>query len=267
MSRESSDPRAQSGDPRSAPPASRSGPSKATTLRLAFVLFLMVSGLLLVTLTPMGEYFEKERIVTLFEDLRGRWWAPVVLLSAFCVAGSLGIPASPFVLAGGVVFGPVYGTFYNITGLLAGAMAGFYVAKGLGRRAVVELAGPKLKRAELIFAKRGFWPLVQVRFLPIPFSVVSYAAALAGLGAGTYLLTSALGLIPATVAHTYFAPRLVLETLDGQKPFGLLLAYASVLGLLNVLAGWPQIQSALRRRRRYRELLEKRHALGRHKGR
>lgn len=237
-------------------------------LRLALLAALLLSGFVLVRYTHLGELLEKERMVALFESLAGEWWTPLLLVASFCGAAPLGLPASPFLVAGGVVFGFVLGSVYNILGLLLGAMIGFGVAKALGREAIVQLAGPKLRRAEILFEKRGFWPLVQVRFLPIPFSVVGYAAALAGVSAGRYLLTSALGLVPATVLHTYYAPKLLLAMIDGSMfeggfpypnaPFELLVPYALLLLALNGVAGWPQIRSTLRRRRRYRELVEER---------
>lgn len=232
-------------------------------LRLVVLALLLVSGFLLAKLTPLGTLLEKQRMIALFEDLSHRWWTPLVLVASYCVAGPIGLPASPFLVAGGVVFGFALGSFYNILGLLSGAMVGFWVAKALGRSAVVQLAGPRLRRAEMLFEKRGFWPLVQARFLPIPFSVIGYAAALAGVGAGRYLLTSAIGLVPATVLHTYFAPKLLLAMIDGSMfegefpwavPWGLLVPYAIALLALNILAGLPQIRQTLRRRRRYREL-------------
>ena len=238
----------------SATPTSRRG----LVLRLVALGLLLVAGVLLIRFTPVGELFEKERMIAFFDELRGHWWAPLVLLGFYAAAGPLGLPASPILVGGGVVFGRLWGTIYNLGGLMLGAMTAYWVGKALGREAVIELAGPKLRRAEMLFQKRGFWPLVQVRFLPIPFSVIGYAAALAGVSTWRYLATSALGLVPATVLHTWYAPTLLLRTLSGEPVARLLVEYAIGLALLNLLAGWPTIQTALRRRRRYRELLEQR---------
>ena len=93
-----------------------------------------------------------------------------------------------------------------------------------------------------------------MRFLPIPFAVISYGAALAGVKASRFLITSALGLIPATVIHTYFGTRLILE---GDRGITGVLYLASLVGF-NVVVSWPSIRERLRRRRRYRELVEER---------
>ncbi len=118
--------------------------------------------------TSLGEYLDKDRMVALFEHLRGEWWSPVLLVGLYCVAAPMGLPASPLLIAGGMVFGFWLGSLYNMIGLVAGAMAAFWVGKSLGREAIVQLAGNRLRKAERLFEKRGFWPLVQIRFLPIP---------------------------------------------------------------------------------------------------
>lgn len=227
-------------------------------LRLVVLAALLATGFVLLRFTPVGEYFQRERIIALLEELRHRPWTPAALVAVFGVTTPMGFPASPMVVAGGMVFGPLLGTAYNVLGLLAGAMITFWIGRGLGRDAVLHLAGPRLKRAEAVFHKRGFWPLVQVRFLPIPFPIVSYAAALAGVSQFRFFLTTLLGLIPATAVHTYFAPRLILETMDGEEPVGLLVGYLLSLVFLNVVVVWPQVREGLRRRRRYRELVAER---------
>ena len=112
---------------------------------------------------------------------------PLLLAALYVTITPLGLPATPLVIAGGMVFGPLLGSLYNTVGLLIAAMAGFFFAGALGREFVVRIAGQRLRRAERVFARQGFWPLVQIRFLPIPFSMVSYGAALAG-GQGAAVL-------------------------------------------------------------------------------
>lgn len=228
--------------------------------RLGLLALLAVSGFLALRFTPLGEFMDKDRLLALFGQLRSEWWSPLLLIALFCVAAPMGLPASPILLAGGMVFGFGLGSLYNMAGLVGGAMLAYWVGRALGRDAIVQLAGPRLRKAEKLFEKRGFLPLVQARLLPIPFSVVCYAAALAGVPTGRYFVTSLIGIAPATLMHTYFAPKTLHQAIDGQKPIGLLAAYAGCWIGLNIVAGWPQLQEALRRRRRYRGLKESRAA-------
>jgi phospholipase D1/2 len=223
-------------------------------LRLGLLALVAVSGFLALRFTPLGEFMDKDRLLALFGQLRAEWWSPLLLILLFCVAAPIGLPASPILLAGGMVFGFALGSFYNMAGLVGGAMLSYWVGRALGREAIVQLAGPRLKKAEKLFERRGFLPLIQARLLPIPFSVVCYGAALAGVPVGRYFVTSLIGIAPATLMHTYFAPKTIHEAIDGQKPIGLLAAYAGCWIGLNIVAGWPQIQDRRRRRRRLEEI-------------
>lgn len=219
-------------------------------LKLAILAGLLAGGLALVLWTPLGDYFTEERMVAFFEQVRSFWWAPLLLIGLYVVATPLGfIPVTPLVIAGGLVFGPVWGSVYNILGLLSGAMAGYYVALALGREFVVRIAGDRLRQAEKVFQHRAFWPLVQTRFLPIPFSVVSYGAAMAGVKASMFLGSSALGILPATVVHTYFMPAMLLRP---SWTTGFL--YAVALVALNLVAGGQNVRAWWRHRQEQRQL-------------
>lgn len=223
-------------------------------LRLGLLIALIVTGLYLVLFTPLGDYFNKENVISLLEDLRSAPWTPLALMLSYAAVSPFAvIPASPLLIGGAVVFGPIFGALYNGIGLLLGSLTGYGIARALGRDFVVQLAGAQLKRAERAFERQGFWPLVQVRFLPIPFAVVNYGAALAGVKPLRFLITSALGLLPAALVHSYFTATLVFT--PNPKTF---FAYAFVMVVLNVVSGWPSIRERLRRRQRYRELLEAR---------
>lgn len=226
-------------------------------LRLGVLVALFVAGVALVRFTPLGEYLERERMIEALDRVSGEPWAPFLLCGLYAVLTPLGVVASPLMIAGAIVFGFWRGTLYNVTGLVLGAMSAFYVGRALGRDLVERLAGEKLRRAEKVFERQGFWPLVQTRFLPVPFPLVSYAAALAGVGATQFFVTSVIGLLPATVMHTYFLSRLVR---DPSPAVGV--TYIAVWAGFNVVIGWPTLRQAIKRRRRYRELREEREARG-----
>ncbi len=221
-------------------------------LRMLLLVAIMASGFVLIRFTPLGDYFTRDQMIALLEQLRASPWSPVMLIGLYIVLAPI-LPMSPLVAGGGVVFGPFWGSLVNTIGLTFGAMSAFYVGKALGRDFIVHLAGPRLRRAERAFEKRGFWPLVQIRFIPIPFWLVSYGAAMAGVKAPQFLITSTLGLIPATVMHTSFAWKLIT---DPSWLAGAL--YLACWGVFAVVTGWPTLRESLRRRQRYRELTEQR---------
>ncbi len=249
--------------------ALRRVPRKAW-LRMTLLVAILASGFIVVRFTPLGDYFTREYVVATFERL-GSWpWAPALLILLYGVTAPLGIPVTPLVLSGALVFKELWGTVYNTVGLVFGAMTAFYVARLLGREFIVQLAGRRLRRVELVFQRRGFWTLVQARFIPIPFPMVSYGAAFAGVDALRFLVTSTIGLLPATAMHTYFMARIYHFTFGSESPPSIfvdgglssfaktLLFYFSLWGALIVVTGWPTFREAVRRRQRYRELTERR---------
>lgn len=217
---------------------------------------IVATGFVVVRFTPLAGFLTEDKFVELFETLRRSWWAPLLLIGLFTFASPLGAPVSVFMIASGAVFGFLAGSIYNLIGLLLGMATSYYLARSLGRDFVVHLTGGRLRRVERIFERSGFWPLVQIRFMPIPFAAVNFGAALAGVKAPLFLTAGLIGLVPATLVHTFFFSRL-FET-SGRERVVTFVWYVVVLGIFNLLIGYPSLRSALRRRRRYEELVEAR---------
>lgn len=257
-------------DPASAlaePPEIRPGRLIPRWVLWRFLLFLalVAVGFVLFRFTPLGEWLnellDRERLAELRAGLQARWWTGPLLVGLYAVLAPLGAPVSPLMLAGGAVFGTLVGSVLNFLGTFVGAAGSYFLARALGRDFVVHLVGGRLKRVERLIARRGFWPLVRIRFLPIPFPVVNYGAALAGVPAALFLLTTAIGLVPANLVFTYFAAALV-DAVGGDRAGILLQMGLAVAGLL-ALSFLPNLLVGRQRKRRYRELREERRRLGR----
>ena len=101
-------------------------------------------------------------------------------------------------------------------GILLASALGYLLARGLGREFVERVGGAKVRRAEQILRRRGFMPLIAVRFLPVPFSLVNAAAAVVGVRFGKFLLASALGYLPPIAIITYFTSAL-MNAASGER--------------------------------------------------
>jgi uncharacterized membrane protein YdjX (TVP38/TMEM64 family) len=229
-------------------------------LRFAVLVLLVGAALATVRFTPLNQYLTIEKLSQLLEQLRGEWWAPLALMASFVVLCPLGVPASPMLIAGGIVFGAVWGTVYNIIGTYLGGVLTYFLGRVLGRDFFVHLVGKRLKPVERAIARRGFWSFVGVRFLPIPYPLVNYCAAFVGIRPGFFLITTAIGLIPSLTIFTYFAATLArLGSGDKTKT---ILQFGFAILLIVSLAIGPQIWMGLKRKRRYRELVERRKGRG-----
>jgi uncharacterized membrane protein YdjX (TVP38/TMEM64 family) len=170
------------------------------------------------------------------------------------------VPATPMMITGGVVFGTVLGSVYNVLGVFLGGAATYFMARFLGRDFVLHLAGKRLKKVERAIARRGFWGLVGVRFLPLPYPLVNYCAALAGVRPVPFLVTTFIGLVPTVTLFTYFASTLSRLAAEDRSGVYLQLAVASILLLLLTLV--PQVLAGRKRRERYRLIVERRKRRG-----
>jgi uncharacterized membrane protein YdjX (TVP38/TMEM64 family) len=70
-------------------------------------------------------------------------WGPVAHVALFALGTVLFVPGALFGLAGGVLFGPVWGTILNLTGATLGATGAFLVARYAAADWVREKAGTR----------------------------------------------------------------------------------------------------------------------------
>lgn len=243
-------------------PASEDESSVGSSLRSALVRFgllvaLAAVGAIVLFFTPLGEMLEEESLFTAWlNDLRQAWWAPMALVGLYLVLCPLGLPASPLILAGGFVFGTLYGSALNYLGTLLGAAVSFGLGRLLGRDLMAHILGDRLERVEAVLNRHGFWNLARIRFLPIPFPLVNYGAALAGVRAPVFLGGTALGLAPAVVLFTWFASALSHAT--DEERSGVLLQMGLAMAAVVVFSFLPALLRGWSRRRRYRRLMAER---------
>jgi uncharacterized membrane protein YdjX (TVP38/TMEM64 family) len=226
-------------------------------LRAAVLVLIVVAGFAVLRWSPLSRFLTKEAILATLEQLRGAWWSPVALIAAFTLLCPVGFPPSPLMVAGAVIFGPVYGSIYNILGIFFGAASTYYLGRHLGRDLVVHLAGKQMKRVERALTRRGgFWSLAGVRFLPLPFALVNYAAALAGIRPGLFLGATLAGLTLSVPIFTYFSWA-IARAATGDRG-GVYIQLAVALTLLISMTLIPRILAARKRRERYRQICAKR---------
>jgi uncharacterized membrane protein YdjX (TVP38/TMEM64 family) len=226
------------------------------TLRFLSLFALLGAAVLALRFTSLGEYLDRERLVGFFDTMSDSPWAPLALVGLYVLLAPTGLPMTPLIIAGGIVFGRFQGALVNIVGCVLGAAVSFQFAKLMGRDFVRRIAGKRLKRVETLLRRHGFWTLVGVRFMPVPFPVVNFGAALAGVRFGTFVLSAIVGLTPALLIYTSFASGMFDVARGGdrsQLPWLL-----GVFALVVALSVVPVTLQQRARRRRYHRLLAER---------
>lgn len=127
-------------------------------------------------------------------------WSALASVALMVLHSFLPLPAEIIPIANGMLFGPLLGIALTWAGAMLGAVLSFALARGLGRGFVrLVVAEARFRRLERLSPRPG--TLLYVRLVPfISFNLVNYAAGLMGVPWWTFLWTTALGILPLTVA-------------------------------------------------------------------
>ncbi len=166
-------------------------------------------------------------------------WSALASVALMVLHSFVPLPAEIIPIANGMLFGPLIGIALTWTGAMLGAALSFALARGLGRGFVrLVLSEARFQRLAQIAPRPG--TLLYVRLVPlISFNLVNYAAGLMGVSWGTFLWTTALGILPLTVAMVLLGDAML------RAPLWLLAAIAAALLLLLWLvvarrSGWAR---------------------------
>lgn len=188
--------------------------------------------------------FGVEALRQLFEGFGAA--GPFVFAGAYAVAATLLLPAAPFTIGAGLLFGPVLGTATALVGATVGATGAFLLGRVLGRGAVEQFAGQRVATLDRYLSRRGFVAVLIVRLVPLfPFNLISVVAGVTGIAVREYVLATAVGIIPGTVAYAALG-----GTIENPTSPAFLGALALFV-LVTLAAG-----AASRRLRRSRELTD-----------
>ena len=163
----------------------------------------------------------------------------------YAIATVLFLPGSILTFAGGALFGPLAGTFYNLTGATLGASLAFLVARYLASEWAARKAGDRMKQLMQGVQEEGWRFVAFTRLVPLfPFFLLNYALGLTRIRLTHYILATYVFMLPGAFAFTYigYAGREVAQGAEGmiQK---ILIA----LGLVAALVFLPRFVKRLRR--------------------
>jgi uncharacterized membrane protein YdjX (TVP38/TMEM64 family) len=129
-------------------------------------------------------------------------WAPVVFVLGYAAITLLPLPKNVLSVTAGLLFGLTGGVAVVLPGALLGAVAAFGLGRALGRGAVERLTGVRVARVDAALARRGVAAVLVSRLIPVlPFTGINYAAGLTAVRFRDFLLGTAIGVVPGTVAY------------------------------------------------------------------
>ena len=130
--------------------------------------------------------------------------APLMFIVIYVISTILFLPGSVLTLAGGILFGPIWGTFYNLTGATIGATIAFLIARYLASDWVTRKSSGWLKQLIDGVEVEGWRFVAFVRLVPLfPFNLLNYALGLTRIRLFHYVVTSYICMLPGAIAYTY----------------------------------------------------------------
>ena len=163
--------------------------------------------------------------------------AVALFVGVYIVQTAFSLPGGAILtLAGGFLFGSLLGTVFVNIGATTGATLAFLAARYLLRDWVETKFGDRLEPIQAGFAQNAFSYLMTLRLIPaFPFFLVNLVSGLTRVNLGTYVIATAVGIIPGSFVFAYAGRQLgTINSLGEIASPPVLLAF-TLLGLLALL--------------------------------
>lgn len=164
--------------------------------------------------------------------------ASLAFFAIYVAATALSLPGAVILtLAGGAVFGLVWGVLLVSFASTLGATGAFLVARYLARDLVRQRFGERLSAIDQGIEREGAFYLFTLRLVPLfPFFLINLLLGLTRMRASTFFWVSQLGMLPGTLVYVNAGTQLgQLESLAGILSPGLIGAFV-LLGIFPLLA-------------------------------
>lgn len=200
--------------------------------RLGFALIL---GLFLAVAaawrwTPLGDYLQADRLAQWLDPWSQSAAGIVLAVALFAAASTAMVPVVVLIGAYSLVFEPATALAVTLCGALASAALTFSLGRRVPRRIVRKIAGERLNTvSSRLRGAAAVLPLAALRLIPVaPFTVFNLVAGAMHIPRSTFLIATALGLIPGTLA-------LVLVGSGVRNGVPVLESATTILGLVGLL--------------------------------
>jgi len=205
------------------------------------ILLLLVTGIAAAII--YRDQFDATALETWVKDAGSA--GPIVFMLIYAIGTVFFLPGSVLTLAGGALFGPVLGTFYNLTAATIGAIVSFIAARYLAHDWVEKKTGGRIKQLKQGVEGEGWKFVAFVRLVPLfPFNLLNYALGLTKIKFSHYSIATYICMLPGAIAYTYlgYAGR---EAIGGGE--GIIQKVMLAFALLAIVGFLPSLIGRLRR--------------------
>ena len=197
---------------------------KKAPLLILSIVSLVPLGLLIYGYMHQGDFLASQEAVRQKVQPYGAW-APVAFL-AIQIIQVIITPISHYTigLAGGFIFGPVYGTFLNLIGRIIGHTANFVIAHYLGRPLLnFGISGESMAKYDRYVGGSGFFLFIAYWLPFFPDDELSYIAGFSKMSWTRFMIANIFGQVGGSVALAYAGAGVFLRFFPYAMLFGSLL--------------------------------------------
>ena len=160
--------------------------------------------------------------------------APLVYIGLYLVSTVFFLPGSPVTILAGFVFGPLWGVFYASVASIISVSVAFLIARYVARDLVEGWVkgNAQFQKIDEQVEEQGWRILMFTRLVPIfPFNLQNYAYGLTSIRFSTYVLVSAIFMLPGTAVFVQLGGAFV----SGEGNIWKTLLYLGIAGVLMLL--------------------------------
>lgn len=146
-------------------------------------------------------------------------YGPMIFVGLYMLRPLIFFSAAFLTIAGGSLFGPLLGSVYTVIGSNLSALIAYYVGRYLGEGLIQDDAEEGfVQRYADRMRNNSFETIMTMRFIYLPYDLVNYLAGLLRIDCKPFLLATALGSIPGTIAFSFFGASIDLANYSGGLP-------------------------------------------------
>jgi len=174
------------------------------------VVVAVIAGLaVLWKFTPLADLVNARQVAQWAREAGNEWWAPLAAIAAYTPAAATMFPRPLITLFCVVAFGPWFGFLYAMLGIELSAWATFIAGTHMQRDTIRRIAGTRLNDVVQVLRRRGLIAMTALRLVPLaPFAVEGIVAGAVGVKLWQFMLGTAIGILPGTLAATVFGDQM-----------------------------------------------------------
>jgi uncharacterized membrane protein YdjX (TVP38/TMEM64 family) len=188
--------------------ATNSSITKHPLFKVGIILLIIISGILLVTFTPLGAYITDIKRVRADIESAGIW-SYLIFIVVFVVFALFNIPEAGFLFLSYLIFDNIFlAAFINYIAGVLSAIATFYAGRMIGAGALHEIKNQRIKRLLATAENNPIRSLLILRTFLMLNPIVGYTLALTKMSPRNYIIGNLIGIMVPIVYITlgmYFA--------------------------------------------------------------